>query len=252
MVPVQFGKAGAGAREMARKRTVRIYGVLFIFLAVSGISNLLANRLLHVNSYLLNLIGWLALGGSLGLLIVVCRALLDPKKEIDKTIDQAIMGARAEEKVSEILGGLPKGYAVFNDFPCPMGNIDHIVVGPTGVFVIETKSHSGEITLSPDGNLLRDGKPLEKDFLKQVLGQSFWLKEKLAGPDGRAPFVNPVVVFTCAFVKVYQPVKSVRIVNKKWLLGCITENKSRLETEELDRIFYRLLSMKFEMAAAEK
>ncbi|WP_084062218.1 nuclease-related domain-containing protein [Desulfofundulus thermosubterraneus] len=45
-----------------------------------------------------------------------------------------------------------------------MGNIDHIMVGPTGVFVIETKSHFGEITFSPDGNLLLDGKPLEKDF----------------------------------------------------------------------------------------
>ncbi|MDQ0286814.1 hypothetical protein J2Z49_001931 [Desulfofundulus luciae] len=133
-----------------------------------------------------------------------------------------------------------------------MGNIDHIVVGPKGVFVIETKGHSGEITLSPDGNLLRDSKPLDKDFLKQVLGQSFWLKEKLAGPDGRAPFVNPVVVFTRAFVKVYQPVKSVRIVNKKWLINYITENKGRLEKEEVDRIFYRLLSMKSEMAPAEK
>lgn len=85
-----------------------------------------------------------------------------------------------------------------------------------------------------------------------MLGQSFWLKEKLAGPNGKTPFVNPVVVFTRAFVKVYQPVKSVRIVNKKWLVSCITENKSRLEEEELSRIFYRLLSLKSEMATAEK
>lgn len=82
-----------------------------------------------------------------------------------------------------------------------MGNIDHIVVGQTGVFVIETKGHSGEITLSPEGELLRDGKPLEKDFLKQVLGQCFWLKEKLSGRGIKVPYINAVVVFTRAFVK---------------------------------------------------
>lgn len=153
-------------------------------------------------------------------------------------------GASAEEKISEVLGELPKKYAVFNDFPCPMGNIDHIVVGPTGVFVIETKSHPGEITLSPDGELLRDGKPLEKDFLKQVLGQCLWLKERLAERGIKAPHINSVVVFTRAFVKLYQPVQSVQVVNTKWLLNCITEAKHRLGDDERHQVFWHLLAMK--------
>lgn len=245
-MPVQIGKAGAGAREMAKRRTTRVYGLLLIFLVVSGFLSLAGNKLLHFNSYFLNLFGWLAVGLSAGLLIVVYRALLDPKREIDVRIDQALYGARAEESISEILDGLSKEYAVFNDFPCPMGNIDHIVVGPTGLFVIETKSHSGEITLSPEGELLRDGKPLEKDFLKQVLGQCFWLKEKLAGRGIKVPYINAVVAFTRAFVKVYQPVKGVQIVNRKWLLKCITEAKNRLSEDERHQVFWHILAIKSE------
>lgn len=94
----------------------------------------------------LNLIGWLGIGFGIGLLIAVYKVLSDPKEDIDKTIDRAIRGAKAEEKVSDILEGLSKGYAVFNDFRCPMGNIDHIAIGPTGIFVVETKSPRGEIT----------------------------------------------------------------------------------------------------------
>lgn len=87
MVPVQIGKAGAGAREIAKQRTMRVYGLLVIFLVASGFLSLAGNKLLHFDSYFLNLFGWLALGLSVGLLIVVYRALLDPRKEIDIRID---------------------------------------------------------------------------------------------------------------------------------------------------------------------
>jgi len=248
-VPVQIGKAGTGAREMARKRMLRIYGCVLALWVAGSILVLAGNKLLCFDSYFVNLVGWLGFAFGTGLLIAVVKALSGKgKDELNAAVMRAVKGAKAEEKVSEVLEGLPRGYAVFNDFPCPMGNIDHIVIGPTRVFVIETKSHSGEITLSADGELLRDSKPLEKDFLKQVLGQCFWLKEKLAEPGGKAPFVNPVVAFTRAFVKVHQPVKGVRILNKKWLVKHIAENNARIEREELDRIFYRLLDLKSEAA----
>ncbi|MBO8161979.1 MAG: NERD domain-containing protein [Thermosipho sp. (in: Bacteria)] len=243
-MPVQIGKAGTGAREIARKRAVRIYGCLFGFLTGGSLFLLVGNKLLHFNLWILNLIGWLGIGFGIGLIVVIYKVVLDPKEDIDRTIDRAMRGAKAEEEVSDILEELPKGYAVFNDFPCPMGNIDHIIIGPTGIFVVETKSHSGEITLSPDKKLLRNSKPLEKDFLKQVLEQCFWLKKKLIGPNEKAPFITPIVVFTRAFVKVYQPVKGVRIVNKKWLVKDIVENNGKIRKDELNRIFYELLRLK--------
>lgn len=49
-------------------------------------------------------------------------------------------GIRGEQIVANYLNKLPADYSVFNDvkFPGSYGNLDHIVIGPNGIFVIET------------------------------------------------------------------------------------------------------------------
>ena len=59
-------------------------------------------------------------------------------------------GRRGERRIDRCLrSGLPEGYHVFRDLTLPSrGNttqIDHLVVSPFGVFVIETKTMSGWI-----------------------------------------------------------------------------------------------------------
>ncbi|GAV22723.1 nuclease-related domain-containing protein [Carboxydothermus pertinax] len=241
----QVGKAGSGARKMAEKRTLIIYGTLLGFILAGSFLLKFAGKILLFNSYWVNLFGLLIAGVGIGVFIAVFMIATD-SKEVDQPINRALKGAKAEEKISEILGQLPEGYTVFNDFPCPMGNIDHIVVGPTGIFIIETKSHSGEVTLSQEGKLLLNSKELEKDFLKQVLGQTFWLKERMVGLLEKTPFINPIIVFTNAFVKIDKPVKGVRIVNKKWLIDAINENKVQLSDEAIKRIVSFLTVIKQE------
>lgn len=53
-----------------------------------------------------------------------------------------VKGLEGENIVLEQLNTLPENYFVFHDVKLPggYGNIDHIVVGPTGLFVIETKN----------------------------------------------------------------------------------------------------------------
>ena len=55
-------------------------------------------------------------------------------------------GLEGENLVSDYLNTLPKNYFVYNDVKLPGkgGNIDHIVIGPTGIYVIETKNYSGK------------------------------------------------------------------------------------------------------------
>lgn len=63
-----------------------------------------------------------------------------------------IKGDMGEKIVSDYLKDLPKGYYVFNDLTIPngKGNIDHLVIGPTGIFLIETKHFSGSFQISGD------------------------------------------------------------------------------------------------------
>jgi len=55
-------------------------------------------------------------------------------------------GARGEQRLAEVLAGLPY-VAVLNDRAVAgtRGNIDHIVIGPAGVFVVDSKFYRGAI-----------------------------------------------------------------------------------------------------------
>ena len=61
-------------------------------------------------------------------------------------------GMRGERKVADALKRLDDSYYVFHDVVIGphSSNIDHIVVGPNGIFVIETKNYSGEIVCEGD------------------------------------------------------------------------------------------------------
>src|ERR1700722_7836399 len=53
-------------------------------------------------------------------------------------------GAQGEEHVGGLLNELTdQGWRVIHDASLGHGNVDHILVGPAGVFTIETKSHPG-------------------------------------------------------------------------------------------------------------
>ncbi len=56
-------------------------------------------------------------------------------------------GWRGEQKIGRILDGLaPSGWLTLHDLAGRGGNIDHIAIGPSGVFAIETKSRRGRIS----------------------------------------------------------------------------------------------------------
>ncbi|TXN31936.1 nuclease-related domain-containing protein [Lacisediminihabitans profunda] len=56
------------------------------------------------------------------------------------------VGARGEIAVARALGSLPTAWTVLHSVPVGKdeGDIDHVLVGPAGVFTISTKHHSGK------------------------------------------------------------------------------------------------------------
>ncbi len=54
-------------------------------------------------------------------------------------------GIKGESIVRRYLNQLPEDYFIFNDvkFPGSYGNIDHVVIGSNGIFIIETKNFKG-------------------------------------------------------------------------------------------------------------
>jgi hypothetical protein len=81
--------------------------------------------------------------------LLIFAVYLFGRKAIDRKTDEAvnwIRGARAEEAIGQLLNGLrSESFIVMHDVEqAGEGNIDHIVSGPTGVFLIESKTRRYE------------------------------------------------------------------------------------------------------------
>jgi hypothetical protein len=65
-------------------------------------------------------------------------------------------GATGERRTARLLSQLERqGWAVLHDLAVPgsRANIDHLVIGPGGVFVIDSKQYRGRLQLDPTGRL---------------------------------------------------------------------------------------------------
>lgn len=82
---------------------------------------------------------------------------LQHKRDVIKKINNSIYGAFGEQKVVDVLESLSDDYILINDFRCtfypPINNrkendriksvqIDHLLISPSGIFLIETKNWS--------------------------------------------------------------------------------------------------------------
>lgn len=111
-------------------------------------------------------------------------------------------GATGELQVGNILKNLPDDFCVVNDLSTSFGNLDHVVVGPTGVFVLDAKNWRGVVSADGNGELLLNGRATEKSVIRQLVGRMMGIREKVRalapGPD---PYYEALMVFTSARVE---------------------------------------------------
>ena len=105
--------------------------------------------------------------GMLFFLVAVAAALLLAWG--DRRLADFLKGAKGEEWVAHELAFLGSDFTVFNGLRLSGGtqNFDHIVVGPAGVFVVETKNWKGSVEFR-DGRLYAGGREPSRPPLRQV------------------------------------------------------------------------------------
>jgi nuclease-like protein len=120
------------------------------------------------------------------------RSLLD-RVLANTTAERAWrMGARGERFSGWLLDRLPEGWHVFHDVPVGErgATIDHLVIGPAGVFTVNTKNLRGKIWLAPR-TLLVDGR--KRDYLPKAVREA-GRASRLLGEALRRPIaVTPVL-----------------------------------------------------------
>jgi hypothetical protein len=109
------------------------------------------------------------------------------------------LGEKGERRVSEILRMLRgRDYVAFDDLALSGVNVDHVVVGPGGIYAVETKTYSlfgnGSAGITAEGLLRLADKPALKDPLKQARGSAAIVSSELKRWMHRDTWVNPVVV----------------------------------------------------------
>lgn len=109
-----------------------------------------------------------------------------------RRVESFFRGARGEERVAGVLGGLPETYHVFHDYVAGGEHVDHVVVGPAGVFSVETKSWRGDVAFE-DGHILVNGALPSRDPLSQARREAEQVRTKLK----RLGFVMSVVPVVC-------------------------------------------------------
>lgn len=124
-------------------------------------------------------------------------------------------GLNAELAIAQcLLPVVADGGTVLHDFPADKFNIDHIVVGASAVFAIETKSRKkpGEkgkasTLVTYDGSRLHFPKHVETRPIEQAAAQARWLAKFLASGVGEPVRVVPVVALPGWYVeqKVQRP-----------------------------------------------
>jgi hypothetical protein len=132
-----------------------------------------------------------------------------------KRLREARNGERIDaEHLNQLIAD---GYTVFHDVPCGfkkgkkmLFNIDHLLVGKKGIFVVETKTpwkkkQGGKVhyKLRYDGQKVSFlcGAPLDKpDPINQVKKQVDWVKRELVQTTNKQFDVIPVVTFPGWFI----------------------------------------------------
>ncbi|MGB3222548.1 MAG: nuclease-related domain-containing protein [Desulforhopalus sp.] len=123
------------------------------------------------------------------------------------------LGHDCELAVGQSLNDLiSHGYKVYHDFPANEFNIDHIAIGPHGVFAVETKGRAKQLDINePNWQLEFDGVSLkfptwtEKGPIDQVRRQAKWLSKWIESATGEPQNVSPVLAIPGWFIKRTKP-----------------------------------------------
>lgn len=162
----------------------------------------------------------------LGAEVALLAAIFVISRYVMPLVDRHDRGAAGEEWVGALLDGLEaRGWHAIHDVSLGNGNVDHIAIGPGGVFTVETKSHAGPVRVGRVHGA--------------VLGQAQAQRRAIERATGA--HVEPLLVYSRAWVD--RPLsrrKGVRVMPARMLPGYLDRQPQRLEEEEVAQARERL------------
>jgi hypothetical protein len=196
----------AGQHERTTVRRLRMRTL--VALGVLAVATALLGRTFGLRD-------WRFLGSEIALLagmFVILRYVLPLVERHDR-------GATGEEQVGGLLEGLAgDGWHVIHDASLGHGNVDHILIGPAGVFTVETKSHPGPVKVARVHGATLSQAQAQRKAIERVTGET----------------VEPLIVFSRAWVdKPLARRKGVRVTTARMLAGYLERRPETLTPEQV-------------------
>jgi hypothetical protein len=171
----------------------------------------------------------LVFGGAVAIAVLLETLVVRPSTTAWRT------GSDGEERTASSLDGLAAdGFVVFHDrsIPSSSANIDHLVVGPTGVFVVETKNIAGDFRVRGDEVRIGGRRVGLVDEVRREVDATWTAVAPVLGPKGLA--IIPIVCAHRASLPFFRrQVDGIRIVDGRGLARFIRGGRQVLSPAEI-------------------
>jgi hypothetical protein len=155
------------------------------------------------------------------------------------------LGLLGEQSITEQLHSLlAEGYRVFHDVPGDgKWNIDHVVIGPSGVYAIETKARTKRPgrTGERDHEAVFDGSDIHFPHYtdgrtpQQAQRNSKWLASMLSKATGQNVSARPIVALPGWWVTLKSN-SDIKVLSGKQISGFILKESTSLSDKEIQQI----------------
>lgn len=185
--------------------------------------------------------GWTGFGVTA--LLATLAFLFLGMKWVDRIVEQMgkervqyWRGGQVEELVSWLLEDLSDEWHIFNGLMLKDGaDIDHVLVGPGGVFVISTKAQRGIFTAEDDRRIFCNLKPT--GFINQVWDQTMQLKARISAfLVNDVPWVQAVLAVPFAWFQCENQRKDIWILHQENLFTTFQECERKLPKDEVHQL----------------
>jgi len=159
------------------------------------------------------------------------------------------LGYEGERFVGEELSRLiALGFEIYHDVPFDGFNIDHVLVGPRGVFIVETKSRrkpvdeTGEkkFRVGFDGKYLQWPWGADNYGIEQAKNNAKTLSGWLSSAAGESVWTTPILTLPGWMVDRKVPSDSLFVLNPKEIYGVCSSQAEKLTEPQIKRICHQL------------
>jgi len=146
-------------------------------------------------------------------------------------------GADGEEEVAKQLNKLGDSWRILHGVPVGSNgtDIDHVLIGPAGVFTLNTKNHLGKRVTVYEYVIYVSG--TKQPYLAKSRAEGKRSSKILSGACGFEVTVNPMIVIMASEIVFKGSPNDVKVIGRREVAEWIGRQNPRLSPEQVESIY---------------